>query len=331
MKDNILVKPMLLAFALLVIVGVIAYISSIKNEEDATALKVAAEDGIYNFLILGEDGGAGLCDLTMLVSLSCASGEVNIMQIPRDTYWNYTDADYKKINGAPRALGVSGFASSLGESLGIEIEYYLSLTLSTVKDMVNALGGVTLTVPQNMDYDDAEQGLHIHLSAGEQTLDGEAAMQFLRYRSGYVTADLGRADAQKIFMAAFAKRLGEKKDPLLLYKLLKMVSQNGKTNIGERDLLRVATSIKRTDGGAYYLTAPGEAVQSERSGAWYYILSRDSMMDIVSERFGAKTDFDPEEKFVDKAVKGFCDIYKKRCKYRIYTADEIENNFVHIN
>lgn len=331
MKDNILIKLMLLSFVLLLVVALIAYATSLPDKK-SDALETAASQKIYNILVLGEDSVAGLCDLTMLVSLNCASGDVNVMQIPRDTYYNFTDGNYKKINGAPRALGVSKFAQELGESLGIGIDYYLAITTDTVKGMVDALGGVTLNVPQNMDYDDPDQGLHIHLNAGEHTLDGESAVQFLRYRSGYVTGDLGRADAQKIFMAAFVKKLGTKKDPILFYKLLKMISDSGKMNIGERDILKVMKDMSGSDKGeTFYLTAPGEAIRSEKSGAWYYILSRSCMNEILCERFGAKNDFDLSDKFVDKTVKRFYDIYEKRCEYKVHTADDIENDFLHIN
>lgn len=330
MKDNNLYKLMLVGFVLLLIVALIACVPHFF--EDGHSLEAAAGQKVYNFLILGEDSAAGLCDLTMLVSLNCKSGDVNVMQIPRDTYYRFWDGDYKKINAAPRTLGVSKFAQELGESLGIDIDYYLCVTTDTVKDMVDAVGGVTLNVPQDMDYDDPDQNLHIHLSAGEHTLDGNGAVGFLRYRSGYVTGDLGRADAQKIFMAAFVKKLGTKKDPVLYYKLLKMMSQGGKMNIGERDVLRVMRDMSGADKGeAYYLTAPGEAVRSEQSGAWYYILSREAVSEILAERFGAKNDFDVSNKFVDKTVKRFYDIYEKRCEYKIHTADDIDNNLIHIN
>ena len=41
--------------------------------------------------------------------------------------------------------------------------------------------------------------------------------------------------------------------------------------------------------------------------------------------------FDQDNKFVDKRIKSFYDIYKKRCEYKIYSAEEIDNNQITIN
>ena len=93
----------------------------------------------------------------------------------------------------------------------------------------------------------------------------------------------------------------------------------------------VARLMGKKDMTVSYMTAPGEAIQSDKSGAWYYILSSLAMNELVLTRFGAKKDFDVDNKFVDKQVKSFYDIYKKRCECKIYSAYEIDNNQININ
>ena len=75
------------------------------------------------------------------------------------------------------------------------------------------LSGIEIDLPYDMDYEDSSQNLSIHLKAGKQTLGGKEALGFLRYRSGYVTGDLGRIDAQKLFLNAFINRLGTITNP----------------------------------------------------------------------------------------------------------------------
>ncbi len=335
MKNISLIKIMLIAFALLGVIIVFAAISTLNDGETADTVKSTDGQGIYNLLLLGNDSEAKLSDVIMLVSLNVLNGDAYVMQIPRDTYLNYTDASYKKINGAPRELGTEGFRDFLSESLGVTIDFYLSLTLDTVGKMVDTLGGIELDVPHDMDYDDPAQNLSIHIKAGEQTLDGASAVQFLRYRSGYVTGDLGRVNAQKLFMAAFIERLDENKNPAKIYRLFKLVAQNCDTNIAEQDVMRILTVATRyTDGEVFYVTAPGEAIQSQNSGAWYYVLSRQSMSELLFNYFGAnggENNFDKDNKFVDKRVKSFYDIYEKRCEYKIYSDDDIENNIIDIH
>lgn len=326
-------------FVLLLMLAVIVFIYAWgfagASAENTEAIESAKSQEIYNFLVLGKDAAAGLCDVVMIVSIDTSSGDVNIMQIPRDTYFNYTDGTYKKINGAPKALGTSAFATALGDALGISIDYYLALSLDTVAEMVDFVDGVEIDVPSDMDYDDPAQDLSIHLKAGRQLLDGKNALGFLRYRSGYVTGDLARIDAQKLFLNSFVKRIGEQKNPMKYISIFKLICSKGETNIKESDLFLIGMKCSQTKGGEVcYMTLPGDAVQSEKSGAWYYILSRSAASQMLEERYGLfrdKKDFDKEEKFVDKNTKSFYDIYNKHCEYRVYTANDIENNRININ
>ena len=303
------------------------------QESVTDAVKRTNEQAVNNFLVLGRDAAAGLCDVIMLASVNTNSGDVNIMQIPRDTYFDCSASTYKKVNGAYNSLGsAEAFSQSLSEALGIRIDYYLSLDLSVVAKMIDAVDGIEVNVPLNMDYEDPAQNLFIYLKAGKQKLDGKRAVEFLRYRSGYVTGDLGRIDAQKLFLNAFAKRLVEIGNPLSLFNVFKLICNNGETNIKEQDLLSIGLKCAKTKGGRiFYMTAPGEAIQSNVSGVWYYILSKQSMVKLLNERFLMQESFDKQNKFVDKNVKSFYDIYNKFCDIRIYTADEIENNEININ
>lgn len=334
-KDFKLSDFLSVAIVIFIMLALLISLFAIKpREENSTdALIRAKEQSVYNFLILGRDNAAGLCDVIMLGSVNTDSGDVNFMQIPRDTYFNCSEATYKKMNGAYNSLGsAKAFSQALSDALGVKIDYYLSLDLDTVALIVDTVKGIKINVPFDMNYSDPSQNLSINLKAGEQELDGKSAVDFLRYRSGYVTGDLGRIDAQKLFLNAFAKRLIEIGNPFALYNVFKLICSKGETNIKEQDLISIGLKCAKTKGGkVYYLTAPGEAIQSDISGAWYYILSASSMSDILSGRFGGNEAFDKNNKFVDKNTKTFFDIYNKACEVRVYTADEIDNNEININ
>ena len=325
-----------IAVTLLISVIIFAFLISLytlgaDNEATKTG-KAASGDDVYNALLLGKDNAAGLCDVIVLTSIDFSKGEISIMQIPRDTYFDYGNGEHNKINGAPHVLGVSGFADKLGKAMGIDVGYYLALDVDTLKEMVDMLSGVEIDIPKDMDYDDPAQNLSIHLKAGKNVLNGEQALGFIRYRSGYATGDIGRLDAQKMFLNAFFKAVGKQKNPILYYNLFSLLSKKGETNIKESDLVSMgARLIGRKDMSVSYMTAPGEAVQSDRSGAWYYVLSSSSMTELTGARFGSKKDFDIDNKFVDKQVKSFYDIYKKRCECKIYSAQDIDNNQININ
>lgn len=324
------------AFVLFVILVVLLslFFGNYQTQADTTdTVKRASERSACNFLILGKDNAAGLCDVVILGSANADSGDVNLMQIPRDTYLKYTDSSYKKLNGAYNSLG-SAYAVSqiLSEALGVEIDYYIAFDLETVSKMVDIVKGIEVNVPCDMDYDDPAQNLSIHLKAGKQILDGKSAVEFLRYRSGYITGDIGRLDAQKLFLNAFAQKMKNTKDPITLYNIYKLISSNAETNIKEQDLISMGLKYNPSQNKTIsYMTAPGEAVQSEISGAWYYILSRPAMTKLLDDVFNGRGNFDKNNKFVDNDVKSFYDIYNKFCDIRIYTADEIEKNGININ
>lgn len=337
MLNNSIVKILIVGFVILLMILLVAwsYSDGMDEPQVTGTIKSAQDKNAYNFLVWGKDNAAHLCDVIILVSMNTQTGDVNIMQIPRDTYFNYTENSYKKINGAPNTLGNEGFVNDVSESMGIEIDNYLALDLDAVSDMVDHIGGVDIDIPADMDYDDPEQNLSIHFKAGKQKLNGVQAVEFLRYRSGYVTGDLGRIDAQKIFLNAFADKLASLGNPFAYYNLFKFILGRCETDITEKAVLNlVIKNSKNKDGNIYYMTAPGEAVQSEKSGAWYYVLSKSSIFEILQGRFGCyvtENDFDKENKFVDKQIKRFYDIYNARYECKIYTADDIENNLINIH
>ncbi len=337
MKNIFQIDLKIVLFVLTVMVCLVVVLFAQGNSYSDTADTAirTSEQQICNFLLLGTDKAAGLSDVIMLVSVNLDSGAINFMQIPRDTYFE-CGSTYKKLNGAPKTIGsVEVFAKSLSEALGININYYLSLGLETVVKMVDFVSGIEVDVPFDMDYDDNSQSLSIHLKAGKQVLDGKSAVEFLRYRAGYITGDLGRINAQKLFMNAFVKRIGEMGNPLALFNLCKLVLSNSETNIKESDVFSLCLKYARLkDKSASYMTAPGEAIKDSNSGTWYYILSNSSMANLLDERFGLytdKKDFDKNNKFVDINEKSFYDIYNKSCEVKIYSADDVENNEVNIN
>ena len=273
---------------------------------------VAAEDRITRFLILGCDRSTRLTDSILLVSLNETEREARILQIPRDTYAEYTEGSYKKLNGAMNALDAAGTKAFLSEALGVSIDYFLVLNLDFFRELVDAIGGVEVTVPKDMEYSDPSQDLHISLKAGRVRLDGARAEQFVRYRSGYVDADLGRLDAQKVFLRAFAKQC-RTLTPVQLLRVTGIVLMGVRTDIGLPAAIRVARVLMECDTEQIPMaTLAGQAVRG-RSGAWYYVLNRKGCIRMMREYLLFDGDFDPRGVFDRESNSDF---------HKIYTASE---------
>lgn len=219
------------------------------------------ERDTFRILVAGSDATSGLCDVLMLVSIDRSTGEVFVLQIPRDTYAKYTEKSYRKLNGAYAELGgMTGLSEFLSSALGVQIDRTLHLSPSAFRTIVDALGGVEIELPRDLDYEDPAQGLSIHLRAGKQTLNGAEAEQFVRYRAGYAQGDLDRLDAQKIFLSALFTKLSG----LGTFEATRLaMSLRGEVdgNFDAADILSLSRELLSISSErVFFVTAPGAAV-----------------------------------------------------------------------
>ena len=280
---------------------------------------VAADTGerVTRILVLGCDRSASLADSIMLVSINETRREARILQIPRDTYAEYTSKPYKKLNGAVNALGIERTESFFENALGVEIHCFVKLNPDALVSIVDAIGGVEVEIPQDMDYSDPTQGLEIHLSAGKRRLTGAEAEQFVRYRSGYANADLGRLDAQKLFLSAIAKRC-QRLSAIEMLKAAFFAMTKVQTNVGVHDAVRLAGVLRSCNAEEIPMTTlPGGAVRGV-SGAWYYAVNREGGCRAVNEYLYPRCPLEVTE--FDKA--GVFDRESHPDFHAVYTVEE---------
>ena len=284
------------------------------TEETAT---VFAKDRVTRILLLGCDRASGLADSILVVSINESDKQVSILQIPRDTYAEYTEKSYKKLNGALSALGESGIKELLGEALGVTIHHFAIVKLDLFCKMVDAIGGVEVDVPQKMEYHDPAQNLHISLEEGRQRLDGRTAEHFVRYRSGYVNADLGRLDAQKLFLRAFARRCRELTAPDY-FRLAGASLVGVQTDLSIGDAVRLCKILRECDPDEVPMqTLAGQAVRGQ-SGAWYYVLNREGACRQINELTYPEAPIN----LSDFDAKGLFDRVQNSQFHNVYTAAE---------
>ncbi|MBE6602225.1 MAG: LytR family transcriptional regulator [Ruminococcaceae bacterium] len=256
------------------------------------------DSGVTRFLVMGRDAAAGLTDSIFVVTLNDATRQATVLQLPRDTYAEYTTRDYKKLNAALNTLGASETKRFLSRALGVRLDYFVTLDLSCVRRLVDAVGGVDVVLPQEMHYSDPEQGLEINLPQGAVHLDGKGAEQLVRFRSGYVNADLGRLDAQKLFLQAFAKSC-KKLSVGSLLKITGVVLTRVQTDIDLPTAIQIATKLQTYDTDCIPMaTLSGSAIRGN-SGAWYYVLNKKGASLMINEyclpqKILTETEFDPD-------------------------------------
>jgi len=298
------------------------------GDETDEELQASSSSERHNFLVLGKDNVSGLCDMIMLVSYDENKEAVSVVQIPRDTYAEFSSGSYKKINGAASALGgEEALCRFLSDSLCVPIDYYISLDLDAMGDIVDALGGVEVDVPFDMDYEDPAQGLSIHIKKGKNTLDGKTARQFVRYRAGYVRGDIGRIDAQKIFLAALIKKVKSGVTFGEAASIAVRVFDDVKTNVAFDDMTKlIGGALAVESENISFVTLAGEEATATSSGASYYVMSRPSAIKIINEFLGGSAteeNFDKNRVFLNEKYTEFKKIYDSRAEYRVHNAKTI--------
>ena len=257
-----------------------------------------ANDEVYNILLVGRDDAASLADVTMLINCNIKNSSVTVMQIPRDTLVTDGAEFTNKVNEAYSTLvgkayrdgeddsylaGAQKYAEMFEKSLCIKIHHTVVISLQGLSNIVDALGGVEVYVPAPMYYSDPEQGLYINIGEGLQTLDGYNAECFVRYRSGYLQADLGRVNAQKIFLTAFLSKIKSTFKSVNLSAMNNFaneVMKNISTDLTLSDIIYYAKFALKLDLDSVTMTTmPGN------TAGIYYIMNRAGTLDIINKHY----------------------------------------------
>ena len=122
-------------------------------------------------------------------------------------------------------IGAQGSVEAVTRLTGIPINYYVEFGFEAFRDTIDALGGVYYDVPQNMNYDDPAQDLHIHLTKGYQLLDGDKSEQLVRFRR-YPEGDIKRVEVQLNFIKTVAEQKMNSAIITKLPELYKALSKN---------------------------------------------------------------------------------------------------------
>lgn len=201
----------------------------------------------------------GLSDTMLLLRFDPTHKRLTVLSIPRDTRTNVEGHGVTKINAANAFGGPALSAKAISELLGgVGIDRYVRINVQGVGKLVEALGGVTVNVPKDMRYQDDSQRLYINLKAGKQHLDGDTALQFLRFRYDEY-GDIGRVQRQQLLMRALVEQTLTPMILTRLPKILSVVQSHIDTNLSVEELLALAgfaTEVDRSQ--VQMLMLPGD-------------------------------------------------------------------------
>lgn len=218
------------------------------------------KEGCYTFLLAGRDVISGATDTMMLITYNTKEQKIDAISLLRDTMTN-TSAK----RGAQKRLNVT-FARNMGDRklsekeriengmtalkkevsrlTGIYPDFYVMVEWEAIGRLVDAVGGVEFEVPFDMDYDDPYQDLHIHQKKGLRVLDGQDAMEVIRFRKSndgsVVLYDSGRTQIQRDFLTAVLKKCLTPEILLKLPSLVQIFMDNVDTDLTVGNILAFA-------------------------------------------------------------------------------------------
>ncbi|NJR49069.1 MAG: LCP family protein [Leptolyngbyaceae cyanobacterium CSU_1_3] len=229
---------------------------------------------------------AGRSDTMLLLRIDPTDNTVNLLSIPRDTQVEVPGIGTTKANQANASGGPSLAREAVSTALnGIQIDRYVRVSTNAFRELVDLLGGIDVYVPEQMTYTDNTQKLKIDLSPGWQTLNGNKAEQFARFRQDSY-GDIGRVQRQQALIKALRSKLS---NPLMLPRVPGLISVMQKyidTNLSVEEMLALVNFGLKLDKNDFKMVLlPGRFSEPGEFLSSYWILDPQGRDRVMHEYF----------------------------------------------
>jgi len=259
----------------ILVLGIKVLTSDLKNQE-------IPEDLGYHALV---NSFEGLSDTMLLVRFDPAQEELTVLSIPRDTRTYIDGYGIGKINHANHEGGPALTASAVSELLGgVEIDRYMRVNVQGIEKLIDAFGGVTVDIPKDMKYNDFSQHFYVNLKKGKQHLDGDKAVQFLRFRNDQL-GDIARVQRQQLLMRSVVEQALRPATIVKVPKILDVVKSHLDTNLTVKELMALSSFAAKTErADVQMIMLPGDFNDPEDKVS-YWLPDERRIQQIVRQHF----------------------------------------------
>jgi LCP family protein required for cell wall assembly len=195
--------------------------------------------GTQRALLLGSDASAGGASRADTIVVTKAGG--GMLAVPRDTLVDIPDVGEDKINAAFAAGGPDLTAETVENLTGVPVDGYVVVNFGGVKEIVDAMGGITLEVDEPIGV--GIEGRRVSIPAGTRELDGFEALAYVRYRGG-PTADIGRIGRQQKFLRELVQESTSPSNLIRLPATARATWRSIDTNMNPLQAARFATRTR---------------------------------------------------------------------------------------
>ena len=238
-----------------------------------SAVTLSSKEPI-SILLLGVDSGdlgrteQGRSDSIMIATVNPTTKKTTLMSIPRDTYTEIVGyGTMDKINHAYAFGGTGMSINTIQNLLNIPIDYYVTVNMAGIQEIVDAVGGVDIVSPLSFSY----EGYEFY---GNQVthMDGQKSLAFSRMRYDDPDGDMGRQRRQQLIIEGVIDKVISPSTLFNYQDILGSLSNNVQTNFQMSDYLKLQSND--------YLAAAGNIVTEQVSGSgstlddgvWYYFV-----------------------------------------------------------
>ena len=259
-----------------------------------------------NFLMVGIDRSSqkegddlndagvddGNTDMILYVHFNNETGEMKMLQIPRDTMvttdrsvsGNYRINNIAKTQAADsNSMNMAALCEQISNMYQLPIDGYMTIRLEMLVQLVDSFGGIELYVPQEMDYKGS------HLDQGYQTLNGDACEFLLRTRHVYNNGDIGRLNMQRQFYSALFRRLKSIGNIWDVAKLTPAVLNYMETNLSASELISFAISMLKIDSSKIMICQMPVISGPQYNGQSLLYPARQADADLLNQYFRENT------------------------------------------
>ena len=226
----------------------------------------------------------GRSDTILLLHLDPRDKSISLLSVPRDTQVEVPGIPFSKISEA-NARGGAALATRLVSSMlnNTRIERYVRVSSNAFRELVDLLGGVEVFVPRAMSYTDTAQKLKINLAQGWQTLNGEQAEQFARFRNDGL-GDIGRIQRQQSLIQAIRYRLASPSVFVRLPQIVRLMQKYVDTNLNYEEILTLANFGLQLERDTFKMVMlPGSSSSKQGDLRSYWILDAVGVDRIITQ------------------------------------------------
>ena len=203
----------------------------------------------FSVLLLGIDTGddgrveQGRSDTTIVATVNPRDKQTTLVSLARDTYVDIPgQGKQDKLNHAYAFGGASLAMDTVENYLNIPINYYVSINMAGLKELVNAFGGIE--VNNNLTF--SQDGYDFTI--GKISLDGEQALSYSRMRYEDPNGDYGRQERQRKVIEGIVQKVLSLNSVSNYQEILTAVSDNMKTDLSFDDMKKIALDYRSAFG-----------------------------------------------------------------------------------